>query len=78
MLQGVLRAAKVEKGETMLKAINILGVLALFLLLRKLIWCLRWLWCWKHDRETPPPIGWLPSRDGGRFDVHMQKRDGEG
>ena len=25
----------------MLKAINILGVLALFLLLRKLIWCLR-------------------------------------
>lgn len=78
MPQGVLRAAKVEKGETMLKAINILGVLALFLLLRKLIWCLRWLWCWKHDRETPPPIGWLPSRDGGRFDAHMQKRDGEG
>ena len=77
MPQGVLRAAKVEKGETMLKAINILGVLALFLLLRKLIWCLRWLWCWKHDRETPPPIGWLPSRDGGRFDAHMQKRDGE-
>ena len=77
MPQGVLRAAKVEKGETMLKAINILGVLALFLLLRKLIWCLRWLWCWKHDRETPPPIGWLPSRDGGRFDAHVQKRDGE-
>lgn len=77
MPQGVLRAAKVEKGETMLKAINILGVLALFLLLRKLIWCLRWLWCWKHDRETPPPIGWLPSRDGGRFDAHVQKFDGE-
>ena len=78
MPQGVLRAAKVEKGETMLKAINILGVLALFLLLRKLIWCLRWLWCWKHDRETPPPIDWLPSRDGDRFDAHVQKRDGEG
>ena len=78
MPQGVLRAAKVEKGETMLKAINVLGVLAFFLLLRKLIWCLRWLWCWKHDRETPPPIGWLPSRDGGRFDAHVQKRDGEG
>ena len=77
MPQGVLRAAKVEKGETMLKAINILGVLALFLLLRKLIWCLRWLWCWKHDRETPPPIGWLPNRDGGRFAAHVQKRDGE-
>ena len=77
MPQGVLRAAKVEKGETMLKAINILGVLALFLLLRKLIWCLRWLWCWKQGRETPPPIGWLPSRDGGRFDAHVQKFDGE-
>ena len=62
----------------MLKAINILGVLALFLLLRKLIWCLRWLWCWKRGEDTPAPIGWLPSRDGGRFDAHMQKRDGEG
>ena len=49
----------------------------LLLLLRKLIWCLRWLWCWKHGRETPPPIGWLPSRDGGRFDAHVQKFDGE-
>ena len=57
---------------------NVIGVIVLLLLLRKLIWCLRWLWCWKHDRETPPPIGWLPSRDGGRFDAHMQKRDGEG
>ena len=77
MPQGVLRAAKVEKGETMLKAINILGVLALFLLLRKLIWCLRWLWCWKHDRETPPPIGWLPNRDGGRFAAHVEEHDKE-
>ena len=77
MPQGVLRAAKVEKGETMLKAINILGVLALFLLLRKLIWCLRWLWCWKHDRETPPPIGWLPNRDGDRFAAHVEEHDKE-
>ena len=53
----------------MLKAINILGVLALFLLLRKLIWCLRWLWCWKHDREPPPPIGWLPA--------HVEEHDKE-
>ena len=57
----------------MLKVFNVIGVIVLLLLLRKLIWCLR-----KHDRETPPPIGWLPSRDGGRFDAHMQKRDGEG
>ena len=46
----------------MLKVFNVVGVIVLLLLLRKLIWCLRWLWCWKHDRETPPPIGWLPSR----------------
>ena len=56
----------------MLKVFNVVGVIVLLLLLRKLIWCLRWLWCWKHDRETPPPIGWLPSRDGGRFDAHVQ------
>ena len=37
----------------MLKAINILASLALFLLLRKLIWCLRWLWCWKHGPGDP-------------------------
>lgn len=61
----------------MLRVFNVAGVIALALLLRKLIWCLRWLWCWKHDRETPPPIGWLPSRDGGRFDAHVQKRAGE-
>lgn len=61
----------------MLKVFNVIGVIVLLLLLRKLIWCLRWLWCWKHDRETPPPIGWLPSRDGGRFDAHVQKFDGE-
>ena len=42
----------------MLKVFNVVGVIVLLLLLRKLIWCLRWLWCWKHDRETPPPIGW--------------------
>lgn len=48
----------------MLKVFNVVGVIVLLLLLRKLIWCLRWLWCWKHDRETPPPIGWLPSRMG--------------
>ena len=35
----------------MLKVFNVIGVIVLLLLLRKLIWCLRWLWCWKHDRE---------------------------
>ena len=61
----------------MLKVFNVVGVIVLLLLLRKL-GGLRWLGCGHHDRETPPPIGWLPSRDGGRFDAHVQKRDGEG
>ena len=62
----------------MLKVFNVIGVIVLLLLLRKLIWCLRWLWCWKHDRETPPPIGWLPSRDmrpinsAGSFPLYMK------
>ena len=43
----------------MLKVFNVVGVIVLLLLLRKLIWCL------------------LPSRDGGRFDAHVQKFDGE-
>ncbi len=59
--------------SAVIKAVNILGALVLLLLLRKLVWCLRWLWCWKRGRETPAPIGWLPSRDGGRFNAHMEK-----
>ena len=31
----------------MLKVFNVIGVIVLLLLLRKLIWCLRWLWCWR-------------------------------
>ena len=61
----------------MLKAINILGVLALFLLLRKLIWCLRWLWCYYHGRETPENISFLPHQSGDVFKGHMRKRDDE-
>lgn len=53
----------------MLKLVNLAGGLALLLLGRKLVWCLYWLWCWRHGRETPPPIGWLPGRDGRRFDA---------
>lgn len=50
----------------MLKVFNVVGVIVLLLLLRKLIWCLRWLWCWKHDRRPRRPSaaaqragGWL-------------------
>ena len=55
----------------MLKLVNLAGGLVLLLLGRKLVWCLYWLWCWRHGRETPPPIGWLPGRDGRRFDAHV-------
>ena len=41
----------------MLKLINITGILLLLVLLRKLCWCLRWLWCRKRGRELPAPIG---------------------
>lgn len=60
---------------TTLKLINVVGVLILLLLGRKLVWCLRWLWCRKRGRETPPPIGWLPARDGGRFDAHVERHE---
>ena len=64
----------------MLKVFNVVGVIVLLLLLRKLIWCLRWLWCWKHDR---------PCGERGMVRAlfkpvlacdaqHVQKRDGEG
>ena len=61
----------------MLKLVNLAGGLVLLLLGRKLVWCLYWLWCWRHGREPPPPIGWLPGRDGRRFDAHVQARDKE-
>lgn len=66
-----------KMSEQLLKIINIFGVLTLLLLGRKLLWCLRWLWRWKQGRETPAPIGWLPSRDGGRFNAHVEQRSEE-
>lgn len=57
--------------------INAVLVVILLLAVRKLIWCLRWLWCWKHGQPLPAPIGWLPARDGRQFDAHVQNRDKE-
>ena len=57
----------------MLKVFNVIGVIVLLLLLRKLIWCLRWLWCWKHDRETPPPIGTSPPINAARLQNRRKK-----
>ena len=62
----------------MLKLLNVIGVIVLILLLRKLVWCLRWLWCWRHGRETPAPISFLPGRTGETFEGHIwQARNDE-
>jgi hypothetical protein len=58
-----------------IKIVNAALIAVLLLLARKLVWCLRWLWCYYHGREVPDPIGWLPSRSGERFDRHLQSRD---
>lgn len=57
--------------------VNIVLILILLLLLRKLVWCLRWLWCYYHGVDTPEPIGWLPQRSGAQFDTHAQRGDDE-
>lgn len=62
------------------KALNLLKLflfILLLLLLRKLAWCLRWLWCYYHGRETPEPIPFLPRRSGDIFRGHIQGRDGD-
>lgn len=59
-----------------MELVNILLTAVLLLLLRKLVWCLRWLWCYYHGRETPAPISFLPRRTGEVFEEHI-RRDGE-
>ncbi len=56
-----------------MELINLAGLLLLALLLRKLAWCLRWLWCYYRGRETPAPISFLPRRTGERFDQHVRQ-----
>ena len=58
-----------------LRLFNIAMLLLLALLLRKLIWCVRWLWWYRHGKDTPEPIGWLPQRSGTQFDAHAQRGD---
>ena len=55
-----------------MKLINILLIALLLLLVRKLAWCLRWLWCYYHGKETPEPISFLPGRTGETFAGHMR------
>lgn len=61
-----------------MKLLNILLVALLLLLVRKLVWCLRWLWCYYHGQETPEPISFIPGRTGETFAGHVrQARDNE-
>ena len=53
-----------------MKLIKILLLVLLLLLARKLAWCLRWLWCYYHGRETPAPISFLPRR-------HVRRKEQE-
>ena len=55
-----------------MELINILLTALLLLLLRKLCWCLKWLWCYYHGREVPEPISFLPRRTGEMFDGHIR------
>ena len=56
-----------------MELINLLGIVVLALLVRKLIWCFRWLWCHYHGRETPAPIPFLPRRTGNLFSDHVRQ-----
>lgn len=60
-----------------MEIINLALILLLALLLRKLVWCLYWLWCYYHGRETPEPISFLPRRSGETFRGHLPDQDDE-
>ena len=48
-----------------MELLNVLLAAILLLLVRKLIWCFRWLWCYHHGR--------LPRRSGRTFDEHVNQ-----
>lgn len=56
-----------------MELINILGIALLALLVRKLIWCFLWLWCYYRGRKTPEPIPFLPRRSGALFSGHVRQ-----
>lgn len=55
--------------------VKLLLAVLLLLLLRKLAWCLRWLWCYYRGRETPEPVPFLPRRSGDTFRGHLRGGD---
>lgn len=61
-----------------MELVNITLLAVLFLLVRKLIWCLKWLWCYYHGQEVPDPITFLPQQTGEVFEGHIRRdRDEE-
>ena len=48
-----------------MKLLQLALLVLLILLLRKLFWCLLWLWRYYHGQETPDPISFLPGVLGG-------------
>lgn len=54
-----------------MELVNLLLIALLALLLRKLGWCLLWLWRYYHHAPTPEPISFLPRRTGETFDRHV-------
>lgn len=56
-----------------MELLNLLLAALLLLLLRKLAWCIQWLWCYYHGRETPAPISLFPRRTGETFEGHIRR-----
>lgn len=52
--------------------VNALLILVLLALLRQLIWCVRWLWCYYHGKDVPDPIAFLPHRSGRGFEQRVE------
>ena len=55
--------------------LKILLVLILLGLLRKLIWCLRWLWCRHRGTEPPAEPHGMPHQSGRIFEAHFREAD---
>jgi hypothetical protein len=47
----------------------------LLVLLRKLIWCLRWLWCYTRGKELPEERSLLPQQSGDLFEKHIRDKE---
>ena len=63
--------------QVAIKCVNVALIIVLVLLVRKLIWCLRWLWCYYHGRAVPEEISWIPMQSGRVFDGHLPDGEGE-